>query len=113
MIKPQQVVEVVCDADPECDYWKDSDSGVTPLFADEAEARKACEDWRWKPDGTVVCPVHASREDCAALGHDWQAWRDCGCNGRIAPHAAAGCPQIRYCDRDHCWERQEKPAVPA
>jgi hypothetical protein len=66
----------------------------------------------WEIDttsGVVRCPSCVAAAYCAANGHDWEPWRPCFCGDKITAHAAAGCPQVRFCRRARCSEFEERP----
>jgi hypothetical protein len=98
-------VTVVCD---QCDDNPELDD-MTPHFGDEREALSwlAGLHWRVLAGGRLVCQSCAAANDCKTYGHQWPAWRDCLCDGRLgghdtAPGAVCG-HTFRRCERcdDH------------
>lgn len=74
-----------------------------------------------RPAGQVLCFSCLLPLICAARGHRWTEWFRCRCRTttggepctpRIRSHAN-GCPEIRRCDRSHCYESEERTPVGA
>lgn len=84
MIRTTSCVTVHCDpcgADAEID-------DMVVHFTNQADAENSLQGhgWRFLPAGEVLCRDCANARDCELHGHDWHAWRACGCVGRIPSH---------------------------
>lgn len=72
--------------------------GVALLFESEQAATAAIEDCGWWLLATgPVCGRCAAEQACAELGHAWNAWRPCACDGRIRTHVVA--MAVRRCEQ--------------
>ena len=104
---------LVCEADPQCDWWETSADGFDPHFPTAEEAREYAAEAGWLLDADrTVCARHATEAKCRAEGHDWGEWKPFRCDGRLPEHRD-GSWEARLCVRNHCQQQEQRQAVPA
>lgn len=92
----------ICD-----DEFEHEDSGTVLHFetVDKAAAVLTEAGWWLTQDG-VQCERCAASEACANLGHAWDPWSRCRCNGQIPTHRVP--IEYRFCAS--CNASEERPA---
>lgn len=119
MIRTVTCVTVQCD---ECHEGPEFDDGGGEVhFPTYADAVKTLSSWCLQPNGDATCGTCVRDRECAEMGHLYEDWRDCGCQGAVLAHLQAvtveaittnTCPmQSRWCER--CERHTEYRPQPA
>jgi hypothetical protein len=73
----------------DCQHLFTDDDDMERLFETvEAAIETISECGWWIAAGHALqCPDCAATQACRELGHAWEPWRPCGCEGRLPAHA--------------------------